>query len=170
MFFVAVLLLIVAPLVELYVIIQVAQSIGGWNTLGLLLLMGLVGGWLLKQQGLSVLRRIQTSVQAGRSPDKELVDGLLILVAGALMVAPGFIGDVIGYLLLLPPTRAPIRALVMKRFASGETGRFFAATSSGPGGARFVGTFRASGGGDVFDTTGSAGASATEPTRGELDA
>ena len=164
------LLLIVAPLVELYVIIQVGTVIGAWETIALLIIESAIGAWLLKRQGLSTLAKISDAVNGGRVPGKELVDGLLILVAGALMVAPGFIGDVIGYLLLLPPTRAPIRALVMKRFASGETGRFFAATSSGPGGARFVGTFRASGGGDVFATTGSAGASATEPTRGELDA
>ncbi|MBX3314497.1 MAG: FxsA family protein [Actinobacteria bacterium] len=152
MFFVAVLLLIVAPLVELYVIIQVAQSIGGWNTLGLLLLMGLVGGWLLKQQGLSVLRRIQTSVQAGRSPDKELVDGLLILVAGALMLAPGFVGDVIGLFLLAPPTRAIVRAPLMKRFREGRAGVFAGRTATG---GRFVGTFRVGGSGaGVYDVTG----------------
>lgn len=150
MFFIVVLLLIVAPLVELYVIIQVAQSIGGWNTLGLLLLMGLVGGWLLKQQGLSVLRRIQASVEAGRSPDRELVDGLLILVAGALMLAPGFVGDVIGFLLLAPPTRAVVRAPLMKRFREGRGTIFAGRTTSG---GRFVGTFRVDGSG-VYDVTG----------------
>lgn len=150
MFFLVVLLLIVAPLVELYVIIQVGQAIGGWNTIGLLILMGLVGGWLLRQQGLSVLRRIQSSFQSGQSPEKELVDGLLILVAGALMLAPGFVGDVIGFLLLIPPTRAIVRAPLMKRFRAGRGGIL---AGNGPGGSRFVGTFRVGGTG-VYDVSG----------------
>lgn len=153
MFFLVVLLLIVAPLVELYVIIQVAQSIGGWNTIGLLLLMGLVGGWLLKQQGLSAMQRISTSVQAGRSPDKALIDGLLVLVAGILMLAPGFVSDVVGLFLLLPPTRALVRAPLMKRMAAGRTGPFGAAGAAGGPGGRFVGTFRVGGSG-IFDVSG----------------
>lgn len=160
------LLLIVAPLVELYVIIQVAQVIGGWETIALLIIESAIGAWLLKRQGLSTINKIGQAVDAGRVPGKELVDGLLILIAGALMLAPGFIGDVLGYLILLPPTRAPIRALVMKRFADGRHGRFFAAAASGPGGARFVGTFRAGGAG-VYDTTGSA--RPVDPPNGELE-
>lgn len=153
MFFLVVLLLIVAPLVELYVIIQVAQSIGGWNTIGLLLLMGLIGGWLLKQQGLSAMQRISTSVQAGRSPDKALVDGLLVLVAGILMLAPGFVSDVMAFLLLLPPTRALVRGPLVKRLAASPAGAFGAAGGrAGPGG-RFVGTFRVGGSG-IFDVSG----------------
>lgn len=149
MFFLVVLVLVVAPLVELYAIIQVAHVIGGWNTIGLLLIMGLVGGWLLKQQGLSVLGRISESVQAGRSPDRHLVDGLLILIAGALMLAPGFVSDVVGFLLLIPPTRAVVRAPILKRFQQGRVGVFAGNTRGG----RFVGTFRVSGS-DVYDVSG----------------
>jgi UPF0716 protein FxsA len=156
------LLLIVAPLVELYVIIQVAQVIGGWETIALLIIESAIGAWLLKRQGISTLGKISQAVEAGRVPGKELVDGLLILVAGALMLAPGFLGDVIGYLLLLPPTRAPLRALLLKRFQDGRHGRLFTATS-GPGGTRFIGTFRA-GGGSVFDTTGQSGPTTGGPS------
>lgn len=144
-----VLLLVVAPLVELYVIIQVAQVIGGWETIALLVLESMVGAWLLKRQGLHTLGRITQAVDAGRVPGKELVDGLLILVAGALMLAPGFIGDVVGYLLLLPPTRAILRRPLLKRFQDGRHGRLF--TMGSAGGGRFVGSFRA---GSVFDATG----------------
>jgi UPF0716 protein FxsA len=145
-----VLLLVVAPLVELYVIIQVAQVIGGWETIALLILESMLGAWLLKRQGLSVLARVGDAVDHGRVPGKELVDGLLIVVAGALMLAPGFIGDIIGFLLLLPPTRALVRAPLMKRFAAGGgAGQFFASAGGGAG-ARFVGSFRA----DTFDVTG----------------
>ncbi len=153
-----VLLLVVAPLLELYVIIQVAQVIGGWETIALLVLESMVGAWLLKRQGLSVLARISQAVDQGRAPGRELVDGFLILVAGALMLAPGFIGDVIGYLLLLPPSRALIRAPIAARFERGVHGRFFTAMGSSAGG-RFVGTFRA---GSVFDA---AGQDATPPDR-----
>jgi UPF0716 protein FxsA len=155
-----VLLLVVAPLTELYLMIQVAHVIGGWDTIALLLIESAIGAWLLKRQGLATLARISEAVSGGRVPSKELVDGLLILVAGALMLAPGFIGDVIGFLLLLPPTRAPVRALVLKRFADGRHGRFFAA--SGPG-TRFVGTFRAG----SLDVTGHE--ADRRPRSGELD-
>ncbi len=143
-------LLVVAPLVELYVIIQVADVIGGWQTIGLLVIESAIGGWLLKRQGLATLAKVSSALEAGRAPGRELVDGLLLLVAGALMLAPGFVGDLIGYLLLLPPTRAPIRALLVKRFQDGRHGRLFTMAGSGAG-ARFVGSFRA---GDVFDATG----------------
>lgn len=156
-----VVLLLVAPLVELYVIIQVAHVIGGWETIAFLVIESFIGAWLLKRQGLSTMARISEAVSQGRVPSKELVDGLLILVAGGLMLAPGFVGDVIGYLLLLPPTRAPIRALLVKRFAAGNGGTFFAA--SGPG-TRFIGTFRA---GSTVDVTGHE--AGRQPPSGELE-
>lgn len=156
------LLLIAAPLLELYVILQVASVIGGWETIALLLLMGLIGSWLLKVQGLATLGRISAAAAEGRPPTKELVDGLLILIAAAMMLAPGFVGDVIGFVLLLPLTRAPFRSLLLKRFEAGRYGSLF--TASGAGGARFMGTFRA--GSNVYDTTGSTRADEQRP---ELD-
>ncbi len=144
-----VLLLIVAPIVELYVAIQVAHVIGGWETIALMLLMGVLGAWLLKQQGLAVLGRISQAVAEGRAPAKELVDGLLIVVAGALMVAPGFVGDAIGLVLLFPPTRALVRMPITSRLKAGKWSSVMG-TVGGTGGGRFIGTFRAT----TFDTTG----------------
>ena len=144
------LLLIVAPLVELYVIIQVAQVIGGWETIAVLILESFIGAWLLRRQGLSVMVRISEALAAHRVPGRELVDGFLLLVAGALMLVPGFVGDAIGFLLLIPFTRAPVRALLLRRFERGAPGRLFTVAGA-PGAARFVGSFRA---GDVVDTTG----------------
>lgn len=152
-FLVLFLLLIVAPLVELYVIIQVAQVIGGWETIGLLVIESIVGAWLLRAQGLTTLRRISQATEQGRVPGKELVNGLLIIVAGALMIAPGFIGDIVGYLLLLPPTRALVRVPLMKHFEKKGAGRFLGSFGAAGQGARFVGTFWASGG-DVVDVDG----------------
>ncbi len=152
-------LFVVAPLVELYVIIQVAQVIGGWETIALLVIESAIGAWLLKAQGLSVLRRISQALDAGRIPDRELVDGLLLLVAGALMLAPGFVGDLLAYLLVIPPTRALFRGPIMNRFKAGGFSSFSSFTASGAG-TRFVGTFRAGSGfgGDVIDTSGHEGA------------
>ncbi|WP_421118316.1 FxsA family protein [Aquihabitans daechungensis] len=160
-------LFIVAPLLELYVIIQVASVIGGWETIALLVVESAIGAYLLKRQGYATLGKISQAVNEGRIPSNELIDGLLLLVAGALMLAPGFLGDVLGFLLIIPVTRIPFRALLRKRFENGKYSTFFAATTAGPGGARFVGTFRAGGGaGGFFDTTGSA--TKTDPPNGEL--
>jgi len=115
---VLVLVFLVMPLVELAVIIQIGGAIGVLNTVGLLLLSSVVGGWLMKREGLGVLRRMQAAVAAGRVPGKELADAALILFGGALMVAPGFITDVLGMLLLLPPVRAVVRAALRRRLAT----------------------------------------------------
>lgn len=103
---------LVVPFVELYVILQVGQAIGVLNTVALLLIVSAVGAWLVKREGLSVLRRAQERAQQGAVPGKELVDGVLILFAGALLLTPGFVTDVVGILLLLPPVRAVLRASV----------------------------------------------------------
>jgi len=145
-----ILLLVVAPLVELYVIIQVAHVIGAWETIALIVAESLLGAWILKRQGVAALDRIAVAIDEGRIPGRELVDGFLIMLAGFLMLAPGFITDILGFLLLLPPTRAIVRRVLQKRFEDGRYGRFFV-SAGGRSGARFVGTFRA---GPVYDTTG----------------
>ncbi|MEO6987453.1 MAG: FxsA family protein [Aquihabitans sp.] len=144
-----VLLLIVAPIIEIYVAIQVAHVIGGWETIALMFLMGVLGAWLLKMQGLVVLARISEAVAEGRPPAKEMVDGLLILVAGALMIAPGFVGDAIGLVLLFPPTRALIRMPITSKLRAGKWSTVMGTVGSA-GGGRFVGTFRAT----TYETTG----------------
>jgi UPF0716 protein FxsA len=114
MFLVA--LLIVIPLVEIAVIIQVGDWLGIVNTIGLLILVSVVGAWLVKRQGLGVLRRIRQQQQAGQVPAAAVFDGALILVAGALLLFPGFVTDAIGLLLLLPPVRAGVRAFLRRRY------------------------------------------------------
>jgi UPF0716 protein FxsA len=114
MFLVAV--FIVIPLVEIAVIIQVGDWLGIVNTIGLLLLVSVVGAWLVKRQGLGVLRRIRLQQQAGQVPAAAVFDGALILIAGALLLFPGFVTDAFGLLLLLPPVRAGVRALLRRRF------------------------------------------------------
>lgn len=109
-------LFLVVPIVELYVIVQVAGGIGVLETLGLLIVVSIVGAWLVKAQGIGLVRRVQAKLASGEMPGKELVDGALIVFAGALMLTPGFVTDTVGLLLLVPPTRAIVRTFLMKRF------------------------------------------------------
>ena len=120
-------LFIVVPLAEIWVIGQVWGAIGGIETVLLLLVVSVLGAMLVKQQGVSVLDRIQRRLESGSMPTDELIDGGLILFAGALMLTPGFITDTVGVLLLLPPSRAVLRSVVGRRFRH----RIEAATVSG---------------------------------------
>ncbi len=108
-------LFIVVPIIELVVIIQVGQAIGALNTIALLILVGVVGAWLAKREGIAVYKRFRRQVESGVVPGKEIADGFMILLAGALLVTPGFVTDVLGLLLLLPPVRAAIRASALHR-------------------------------------------------------
>lgn len=113
MLLVLVVLFVVLPLAELAVIIQVAQGIGIGETILLLIAISAFGGWLVKREGLNALRRVQTRLQQHELPARDVVDGGLILLAGALLLAPGFLTDVLAVLLLLPPTRALFRGVLV---------------------------------------------------------
>ena len=113
---------IVVPLVELYVIIQVGEAIGVWWTIALLLADSLLGGWLMRSQGRAAWRRFQRTVAEGRVPGREVADGGLIIFGGALLLTPGFVTDIFGALFLLPPTRAVIRRLILRRVTLGVLG------------------------------------------------
>ena len=108
---------VILPIVELFVIIQVGHAIGALNTIALLLVVGFVGAWLAKREGMAVWQRFRRQIEAGSVPGRELVDGVLILFAGALMLTPGFVTDILAVFLLLPPVRAIVRATLLKRFA-----------------------------------------------------
>jgi UPF0716 protein FxsA len=117
------LLFIVLPLAELYVIIQVGSAIGiGW-TLALLLADSVLGTALLRSQGRSVWRRFNAALSEGRMPHREVIDGALVILGGAFLITPGFITDAFGVLLLLPPTRAVGRRLIMSRLGRQVTVR-----------------------------------------------
>jgi UPF0716 protein FxsA len=108
------LLFLLVPFAELYVLIQVGHVIGALPTIGVLVLVSVVGAWLVKREGFVVLDRARTRIDMGEVPGRELVDGVLILFAGALLVSPGFLTDVVGVLLLLPPVRAALRATTVR--------------------------------------------------------
>jgi len=119
MFVLLALVFLVVPIAELYVIVQVADGIGIPETILLLIAISVVGAWLARVAGLGVLNRLQRTVRAGKVPSAELVDGGLVLFAGALMITPGFLSDALAILLLLPPTRAVARNVVLRRIRIG---------------------------------------------------
>lgn len=125
-----ILLFIVVPVAELYVIIKVGELIGVLPTIALLLADALLGSWLLKHEGRGAWRRFNGALAARRFPGREVADGALIIVGGTLLLTPGFLTDVVGVFLLLPPTRAISRRL-LKRFTLGRI-----AVVAMPGGGR----------------------------------
>ena len=110
-----VVLFIVVPIAELYVIWKVGDSIGIWLTLALLAADSILGSLLLRAQGRSVWMRFNTALTEGKIPHREVVDGVLVIFGGAFLITPGFLTDIIGLLLLIPPTRALIRRLLVRR-------------------------------------------------------
>lgn len=118
--------LLVVPLVELYVIIQVGQAVGVWWTIGLLLADSILGGVLMRSQGRATWRRFTEATAAGRMPAREVLDGVLVIFGGAFLLTPGFLTDVLGVALLAPPSRAVIRRVILRRF----TARFAGAVSA----------------------------------------
>lgn len=114
-------LFIVVPIVELYVIIQVGGAIGVLPTIALLVADSVLGSVLMRSQGRAAWRSFQAATAAGRVPAREVLDGALVIFGGALLLTPGFVTDVLGLALLLPPTRALVRRRlvggVLKRMA-----------------------------------------------------
>jgi UPF0716 protein FxsA len=111
---VLILLFILVPIAEIYVIIKVGQTIGALWTILLLIADSVIGARLLSWQGRSAWRRFQEAIAAGRMPHREILDGVMIVVGGTLLLTPGFITDAIGLVLLLPPTRALIRRWIVR--------------------------------------------------------
>lgn len=110
-----ILLFLLTPAVELGLLIQVDRLIGFWPTIGLIVATGIVGSFLARREGLTTWKRLNQRLRAGELPGNELADGVIILVAGALLVTPGVLTDVLGFLGLIPPTRAFIRRMLIRR-------------------------------------------------------
>ncbi len=111
------LIFIVVPIAELAVIIQVGEAIGVWWTIAILIADSILGSLLMRSQGRIAWRRFNEALQAGRPPAREVLDGVLVIFGGAFLLTPGFITDIFGIVLLLPPTRAIVRRILVKRFA-----------------------------------------------------
>ncbi|MFT4939606.1 MAG: UPF0716 protein FxsA [Paraglaciecola sp.] len=105
------------PIIEITVLINVGEQIGGWNTVAIVIITALTGAYLVRQQGLSTLLNAQQKMQAGNIPGQELAEGLLLVIAGVLLVTPGFITDGLGFLLCLPMTRPVIAKSLLKHLS-----------------------------------------------------
>ena len=112
LFWVLLALFVAVPLVEIYVIIQVGQAIGAWWTILLLVLDSIFGTWLVKREGARAWRALNEALGSARMPARELADGGLILIGGTLMLAPGFVTDLFGILMILPMTRPVFRRML----------------------------------------------------------
>jgi UPF0716 protein FxsA len=110
-----ILIFIAVPITELYVIYLVGDAIGVWQTLVLLAADSLLGSLLLRSQGRSVWNRFNEALAAGRVPRREVMDGVLVIFGGAFLITPGFLTDVLGLVLLIPPTRSVVRRRVERR-------------------------------------------------------
>jgi len=158
-------LFIVVPIAELYVLIQIGQSIGVLWTIALLIADSILGAALMRSQGRAAWMRFNAALAEGRAPGREVMNGALVMFGGALLLTPGFLSDILGLCLLIPPSRAVIRRILLKRFA----GRLAAAASGGAGPRMFA--FGAPQGGrprgpddDIVDSS----ATEVDPRRGEL--
>ncbi len=109
------LLFTLVPLAELLLLLYIADKTSFWFTVGLILVTGITGAALARWQGLRTIARIRDEFSQGRPPAGALVDGLLILIAGALLITPGLLTDVVGFSLLIPPIRTAIKRRVRKR-------------------------------------------------------
>ena len=110
------LLFIFLPMVELYLLIMLGSRIGAMPTIGLIVLTGLLGASLARQQGLSVLSRIQKEMASGKPPTQELVEGALVVVGGIVLLTPGIITDIFGFSLLVPSIRRALCRYLTKSF------------------------------------------------------
>lgn len=103
------LLFILVPVAELYLFLTLGRHIGIGPTLGIIVLTAILGAALTRSQGARTLAKFQQATAEGRLPHREALDGILILLAGAVLLTPGFLTDTVGFLLLVPPVRALIR-------------------------------------------------------------
>jgi UPF0716 protein FxsA len=108
---------LVLPVLEIYVILRVGQLIGAWPTVALLVAESLLGAWIVRREGRRAWRALRGAVTGARLPSRELADAALILVGGTLLLTPGFLTDLAGFALVLPPSRALARRLLFAALA-----------------------------------------------------
>lgn len=104
------------PVFELYLLIKVGAIIGGLNTILLVIISGFLGAWLAKREGMNTIIKLKMNLQQGLMPAEELLDAVIIFIAGVVLVTPGFITDIMGLILLWPVTRNQIKRILRKKF------------------------------------------------------
>ncbi len=104
------------PVIELYLLIKIGTVIGGFNTILLVLLTGFLGAWLARIEGMNTMMKLRTNISQGLMPAEELIDAVIIFVAGVVLITPGLITDISGLLLLWPVTRIKFKQFLRKKF------------------------------------------------------
>jgi UPF0716 protein FxsA len=114
MFFKLFLIFALIPVIELSLLIKIGSIIGTFNTIAIVILTAIIGAYLVKLEGLGIMYRIQQNMQEGIFPAEELINGMMILMAGALLLTPGFFTDVIGFLMVFPVSRRVIKRIARR--------------------------------------------------------
>ncbi len=115
MFFTKILLLfLIVPATELYILIEVGRKIGGLTTIGIIILTGIIGAYLVKDQGFMILNKIQNDLNEGIMPGDSLIQGAIILAGGVFLLTPGFVTDIVGFVLLTPVSRNIVKKYLLK--------------------------------------------------------
>lgn len=133
-------LFIIIPIIEITVLMQVGELIGAWSTVAIVIISAWLGAKYVRQQGLATLQSVQTKMSQGEMPSGEIVTGLMLLVAGVLLVTPGFVTDIFGLLLLVPSFRQALASAVQKQLqasqgnAFGSNAHFYSSTYTQTGG------------------------------------
>jgi len=128
-------LFIAIPLIEIYFLIQVGEVIGAWPTILLVVGTAVLGAMLLRIQGISTITRMQTSLEHGELPAQTILEGVMLLLAGGLLLTPGFVTDIFGFLLLVPFLRQKLAAtLVFQGILRAQGAQFYSNQSSSTGG------------------------------------
>ena len=104
------------PVVELYLLIKVGTVIGGLNTILLVILTGFLGAWLARLEGMNTMLKLKMNLRQGLMPAEELIDAVIIFIAGIVLITPGLITDILGLLLLWPYTRNKFKRMLRKKF------------------------------------------------------
>lgn len=112
-----ILLFTLTPLLEFYILIKVGTHIGALSTILIVLITGILGGIAAQAQGISVIRRISADLEQGIFPAESLWNGLFVLVGAVLLITPGLITDLLGFICILPPTRNPLKKMVKRYIA-----------------------------------------------------
>ena len=115
MFFTKLLILfVIVPVTELYILIEVGKKIGSLTTIGIIILTGIIGAYLVKSQGFMILRKIQNDLNEGIMPGDSLIQGAIILAGGILLLTPGFVTDILGFIFLIPVSRNIVKKYLLK--------------------------------------------------------
>ena len=114
MFFKLFLLFTIIPVIELAILIRIGSYIGALNTMSIVILTAVIGAYMVKSEGIGVMSRIQRDMQNGIFPAEEMISGMMILIAGALLLTPGFFTDILGFLMVFPLSKFPITPVFQK--------------------------------------------------------